>query len=215
MNAFRFAVAVALATWLWSDLACARPITYTGGQVLVAEAQADQWQARYTYSHSFRYSTSVGYLSMDDLRRTGELDLAYARLAWLARRWNQPNSQGNLFLWGGLGHARTDLGSGVGRHVGFQADWETRRIYTAAVSELHDGAGWRHRNDTVSLGLAPFEHDFERTAVWLVGKGMRTVGAVEDKPKAALVLRLFNPSWWLEAGVDSNGKPLAFFMINL
>ncbi len=215
MFLLRFIAAMAVVIVLWPTLADARPITYTGGQVLVAEAQADQWQARYTYSHSFRHSTSVGYVRMDELRNTGELDLGYVRAAWLARRWNQPTSQGNLFIWGGLGYANTDLGSGVGRHIGFQADWETRRIYTAAVSELHDGSGWRHRNDTVSLGVAPFEHDFERTAVWLVGKGMRTTGMIDDKPKAALVLRLFNPSWWLEAGVDSNGKPLAFFMINL
>ena len=193
----------------------ARPITYTGGQVLVTEVQADQWQARSTYSHSFRHSTSVGYLSMSDLRNTGELDVAYVRAAWLARRWNQPSSQGNLFIYGGLGHARTDIGNGLARHAGFQADWETRRIYTAAMSELHDGSGWRHRNDTLALGVAPFEHDFERTAVWLVGKGMRTTGMKDNERKGALMVRLFNPSWWLEAGVDTNGKPLAFFMINL
>ncbi len=207
--------AIVISVGLWTDSASARPITYTGGQVLVAEGQANQWQARYTYSHSFRHSSSVGFLRMDDLRETGELEVAYLRAAWLARRWNQPHSQGNLFLWGGLGHAWTDQGSGFARHLGFQADWETRRVYTAAMSDLHDGSGWRHRNDTIALGVAPFEHDFERTAVWLVGKGMRTTGMIDDKPKAALVLRLFNPRWWLELGVDSNGKPLGFFMINL
>ncbi|MGY6630156.1 MAG: hypothetical protein ACXIUL_04020 [Wenzhouxiangella sp.] len=207
-------VAAGLLTLL-ADPTWARPITYTGGQVLVTEAQADQWQARYTYSRSFRHSTSVGYLRMTDLRDTGELDLAYVRVAGLAGRWNRPQSQGNFFVYGGLGHARTDIGNGASRHVGFQADWETRRIYTAAMSELHDGSGWRHRNDTLALGVAPFEHDFDRTAVWLVGKGMRTTGMNDSGRKGALMLRLFNPSWWLEAGVDTNGKPLAFFMINL
>lgn len=193
----------------------ARPITFTGGQVLVTEAQADLWQWRYTYSHSFRHSSSMGGVYVNDLANAGDLRLTYLRQAWLARRWNHPGSQGNLFVWGGLGYARTDLDSAGAGHVGFQADWETRLIYTAWVSEWHKGQDWRLGQHTASVGIAPFEHDYERTAVWLVAKGMRSTGMVDNNSKGALVLRLFNPRWWFEAGVDSNGKPLGFFMINL
>ena len=215
MNTAMRYLALCCLLWLPPHWADARPITFTGGQVWVTEAQADQWQWRYTYSHSFRHSSSIGGVYVNDLKEVGDLRLTYLRAAWLARRWNQPNSQGNLFVWGGLGQARTDLDTGVGRHVGVQADWETRRVYTSLVSELHDGRGWRFSQHTVSLGVAPFEHDYDRTAVWLVAKGMRSTGRVDDESKAALVVRWFNPRWWLEAGVDSNGKPLGFFMINV
>lgn len=206
---------LALAALLAASGLAARPVSYAGGHMLMIDHQSDRDQWSYTYSPSFRWSVSAGRLRLDGLERTGLLDLRYARSARLLQRWNLPEAQANAFAWAGLGEARTGLGTGTARHLGLQLDYETRRVYTSFVSELHEGEGWSHRLDTASLGWAPYPHDVDRVATWFVLKGMHTTNALDRGVKPAAMLRLFTTRWWLEVGADGDGKPLASFMLNL
>lgn len=199
---------------LLSTVVQARPVTYPDGRVWVMDVQKNQQAWRFGYSKTFRWSASVGGLYLDELAQGESLDVTYVRAARLFKRWNWPTAQANLFGWGGVGYARHTQGNHTSGHVGFQADFETRHIYTSVVSEHHEGRGWRYRTDTVSLGLAPYAHDFDGVAAWVVFKGMRTTHTLKDKPKGALMLRVFNPTWWVEAGIDSNGQLLGNVMFN-
>lgn len=215
MKRFLLPGLVALAGLLPAAPAHARPISYADGHMLMADHQADMDQWSYTYSPSFRWSGSVGLLRLEGLERTSQLELGYLRAAHLARRWNLPTAQANAFVWGGLGEGRTALGSGLARHIGLQVDYETRRVYTSFVSELHEGDGWSHRLDTAAIGWAPYAHDVDRMATWIVLKGSRTTNAVDDSVKPAAMLRFFTTRWWLELGADADGRPLANLMLNL
>ncbi|HAI58333.1 MAG TPA: hypothetical protein DCM32_00435 [Xanthomonadaceae bacterium] len=210
----RLSLAAALAVLAIAPPTLARPITYTGGTVMRADTHADGHHVRLTHSHTFRWSSSVGTIRYDGLARTGELDIEYVRVAHLAHRWNFPTAQGNAFIWGGVGHARTRLGSGFSPHVGLQLDYETRRIYTAFNSDLYEGDGWSHRMDVATIGWAPYEHDIDRLATWIVVRGTHTTNAAESGVMAQAILRFFTPTWWLEVGADENGEPLAGLMIN-
>lgn len=192
----------------------ARPVSYAGGHMLMADHQPDMDQWSYTYSPSFRWSASVGQLRAEDLESTHELDLSYLRAARLLHRWNLPAAQANAFVWGGIGHGRTRHASGTARHLGLQIDYETRRVYTSLVSELHEGSGWSHRFDTAAVGWAPYAHDVDRMATWIVLKGMRATHTDEADIKAAAMLRLFTLNWWFEAGADEDGRPLVNLMFN-
>lgn len=206
---------MALAGVALASPALARPISYAGGHMLMVEHEPDVDRFSYTYSPSHRWSVSAGGVRADGLRRTGELELGYVRTSRLLHRWNLPAAQANAFAWGGLGQGRTALGDGLARHVGLQLDYETRRIYTSLVTELHEGDGWSHRFDTAAIGWAPYEHDIDRIATWVVLKGMRTTNAIDDDIKPVAVLRFFTTRWWLEVGADADGQPLANVMINL
>jgi hypothetical protein len=203
-------VAVAIAT-----PSLARPISYAGGHMLMLEHEPDVDRFSYAYSPSFRWSVSAGGVRASDLARSSELELGYVRASRLLHRWNLPAAQANAFAWGGLGQGRTALGNGLARHAGLQFDYETRRVYTSLVSELHEGDGWSHRFDTAAIGWAPYAHDIDRVATWIVLKGMRTTNAIDDDMKPAAVLRFFTTRWWLEVGADADGRPLANVMINL
>lgn len=203
-------VGVALASPL-----VARPISYAGGHMLMVEHEPDVDRFSYTYSPSHRWSVSAGGLRATDLSRSDELELGYVRAARLLHRWNLPSAQANAFVWGGLGQGRTALGNGLARHAGLQLDYETRRIYTSFVSELHEGNGWSHRFDSAAIGWAPYAHDVDRVATWVVLKGMRTTNAIDDDVKPVAVLRFFTTRWWLEVGADADGRPLANVMVNL
>lgn len=195
--------------------ALARPVSYAGGHMLMADHQANMDQWSYTYSPSFRWAASAGVLRIEALERSDTLELGYVRAARLLHRWNLPSAQANAFAWGGLGEGRTAVDTGLARHVGLQLDYETRRVYTSLVTELHEGNGWSHRIDTASLGWAPYAHDVDRVATWFVLKGTRTSNAIDDDVKPAAVLRLFTTRWWFEVGADADGRPLANLMLNL
>jgi hypothetical protein len=203
-----------LAWSLHTTDAQARPVTYPDGRVWVMDAQDNQQAWRFGYSKTFRWSASVGGLYLNELANGESLDVTYVRAARLLKRWNWPNAQANLFGWGGVGYAKHTQGTNASGHVGFQADFETRTLYTSVVSEHHEGQGWRYRTDTLSIGAAPYAHDFDGVAAWVILKGMRTTHTLKDKPKGALMLRFFNPTWWIEAGIDSNGRLLGNLMFN-
>jgi hypothetical protein len=206
---------MALAGVVLASPSLARPISYAGGHMLMVEHEPDVDRFSYTYSPSFRWSASVGGVRADGLERTNELELGYVRASRLLHRWNLPAAQANAFAWGGVGQGRTALGDGLARHIGLQLDYETRRIYTSLVTELHEGDGWSHRFDTAAIGWAPYEHDIDRVATWVVLKGMRTTNAIDDDIKPVAVLRFFTTRWWLEVGADADGRPLANVMVNL
>ncbi|WP_397606619.1 hypothetical protein [Silanimonas sp.] len=206
---------MALAGVVLASPSLARPISYAGGHMLMVEHEPDVDRFSYTYSPSHRWSVSAGGVRADGLERTNELELGYVRASRLLHRWNLPAAQANAFVWGGVGQGRTALGDGLARHVGLQLDYETRRIYTSLVTELHEGDGWSHRFDTAAIGWAPYEHDIDRVATWVVLKGMRTTNAIDDDIKPVAVLRFFTTRWWLEVGADADGQPLANVMINL
>lgn len=193
----------------------ARPISYAGGHMLMLEHEPDVDRFSYTYSPSHRWSVSAGGLRATDLARSGEVELGYVRAARLLHRWNLPSAQANAFVWGGVGQGRTALGNSLARHAGLQLDYETRRVYTSFISELHEGDGWSHRFDTAAIGWAPYAHDVDRVATWIVVKGMRATNAIDDDVTPVAVLRFFTTRWWLEVGADADGRPLANVMVNL
>jgi len=215
MNVYLTRGLQALALCALSLPALARPVSYAGGHMFMADHLPDMDALSYTYSPSARWSASVGALRVDQLARSGRLDLDYVRASRLLHRWNLPSAQANAFGWVGLGNARTESGSGLGRHVGVQLDYETRRIYTSFVSELHEGVGYSNRFDTAAIGWAPYAHDVDRVATWIVLKGQRSSGAIDDSVKPSAVLRLFTTRWWLEVGADGDGRPVANVMLNL
>lgn len=205
----------ALAGVVIATPAAARPVSYADGHILIVDHQPDLDVVSYTFSPSFRWSASAGALRLQGLERSDTLELAYVRGSHLLKRWNLHAAQANAFVWGGLGESRTALGDGLARHIGLQLDYETRRVYTSLVSELHEGDGWSHRMDTASLGWAPYEHDVGRVATWVVLRGMRTSNSVEDDVEPIAVLRFFTTRWWLEVGANGDGQPVANLMLNL
>jgi hypothetical protein len=215
MTSFSSKGLTVLAAVALSTAALARPISYSGGHMLMADHQPDMDAISYTYSPSFRWAVSAGAVRATELERTADLELGYVRAAHLLHRWNLPAAQANAFVWGGLGDGRTAQGNGLARHVGLQLDYETRRIYASLVSELHEGDGWSHRFDTAAIGWAPYAHDVDRVATWVVLKGMRTTNAVDDDVKPVAVLRFFTTRWWLEVGANADGQPVANLMLNL
>ena len=105
---------VALALACASIVVEAKPIAFANGTTVMAEYGAGtmmEGQAFYAPSHWL--SVGGGYVRFDSDINDLNREIAYVRVNYLAKRWNMPSAQANIFLWGGLGSAAGNTFSGA------------------------------------------------------------------------------------------------------
>lgn len=197
--------------------AFAKPIAYAEGTTVMAEYGAGTMiEAQAFYAPRYDYSVGGGHLELASDESTKVRLINYARLNYLAHRWNLTDAQANVFVWGGLGAATGNTFSGtlLAENAGAQADYETRRVYMSLKSDLQRSSAFSHRIDTLQLGIAPYKHDYGSLATWFVVQGRQYTGGIHQGLEAALLLRLFKGGAWVEAGVTNYGKLQAMAMFN-
>ena len=206
-----------LAMFTIPGICLAKPIAFAHGTTVMAEYGAGTMEElQVFYAPRFSYSVGGGHLRLGSDIDGRTRDITYARLNYLAKRWNREASQANIFVWGGLGSANVseDADDHFAWNAGVQVDYETRRVYASLKSDLHESSGFSHRIDTLQLAMAPYEHDYDKLATWFVLQGRRYTGEIFDGTEVALLLRLFKGNTWIEAGATTDGKLQAMLMVN-
>jgi len=215
---FRWSICLASAMALGVPLpTLAKPIAYAEGTTVMAEYGAGTMvEAQIFYAPRYDYSIGGGHLELASDESPKVRLINYARLNYLAHRWNLADAQGNVFVWGGLGVTTGNTFSGtlLAANAGAQVDYETRRVYMSVKSDLQRSSAFSHRIDTLQLGVAPYKHDYGSLATWLVVQGRQYTGGIHQGIDAALLLRLFKGGAWVEAGVTNDGKLQAMAMFN-
>jgi hypothetical protein len=197
--------------------AMAKPIAFADGTTVMAEYGAGTMQElQIFYAPRFDYSLGGGHVDF-----TSDVDghtehINYARLNWLAHRWNLDDAQANVFVWGGAGSATGNRFDGVRvtGNAGAQVDYETRRVYASLKSDLQRSSEFSDRIDTLQLGIAPYKHEYGGIATWFVFQARHYTGELHSGIETAALLRLFKGGAWIEAGVTNAGKVQAMAMFN-
>ena len=198
-------------------MAVAKPIAFARGHTLMFEYGAGTMnEAQVFYAPRYWYSLGGGWLELTSEDRRLLRHITYVRANLLAKRWNLPNAQANVFAWGSLGNATGNdfAGSTLARNVGMQLDYETRRLYGAFRSDLHESDRFSHRIDTLQLGVAPYKHDYDTLATWFVVQGRRYTGGLAKGTETAFLVRFFKGGAWVEVGATTGGKLQAMAMFN-
>ena len=217
--ASRFACATLGLALPWSVLS--KPIAFQDGWTVMAEYGTNTMrEAQVFYAPKYWWSGGAAYTKLIADDRSFERETAGVQLNYLVKRWNLPAAQGNVFVWGGLRSARGfdaagDYSGLAASQVGAQADYETRSIYISAKTDWLRSSRFSHRIDTVQLGAAPYEHDYEDLAVWFVVQARRYSGGIlPGKTEVIPMLRLFKGNFWIEAGVDRSRRAQVMVMMN-
>jgi hypothetical protein len=195
----------------------AKPIAFAHGTTVMAEYGAGTMnEAQVFYAPRYFWSLGLGYLELESDIDSKRREITYARLNYLVKRWNLESAQANVFTWGSLGNAYVSEtnSSALAWNAGAQVDYETRRIYASVKTDLHGSADFTHRIDTLQLGIAPYQHEYDSLATWLVVQGRNYTGGIREKSEWALLLRLFKGGAWVEAGATTDGKLQAMAMFN-
>lgn len=195
----------------------AKPIAFQGGSTLMFEYGGDTMrEAQFFYAPRYWYSLGGGHLRLEAYDNAFSRDITYLRGNVLAKRWNLPRSQANVFAWGSLGSASIseDSNRETALNFGAQFDYETLKHYVSLRSDWHHGSSFEHRIDTLQLGWAPYPHDYTKLATWLLVQARQGTGGLMAGTQTALMLRLFKGNTWLEAGVTDDGSLQAMLMFN-
>lgn len=195
----------------------AKPIAFAHGTTVMGEYGAGTMtEVQAFYAPTFRYSLGISHLTLDGAVQRETRDVTYFRANYLPKRWNLENAQANVFVWGGVGRAHIGETSDdqFAWNVGGQFDYETRRIYASLRTDLHEASAYSHRVDTLQLGIAPYQHDYQTLAVWIVLQARQYTGGLFPGTEYAALLRLFKRNAWLEAGATQEGKLQAMLMFN-
>ena len=195
----------------------AKPIAFARGKTVMLEYGAGTMnEAQFFYAPRYWYSVGGGWLELTSEDRRLLRHITYARANLLAKRWNLPTAQANVFVWGGLGRATGNdfAGSTLVRNAGLQVDYETRRLYGAFRSDLNESDRFSHRTDTLQLGVAPYKHDYDTLATWLVVQGRRYTGGLAKGTETAFLVRFFKGGAWVEVGATTGGRLQAMAMFN-
>ena len=199
-----------------SPMAMAKPIAFAKGKTVMAEYGAgtmNEFQA--FYAPVYWGSVGVGWTELQSTDGVTRRSFSYVRGNLLAHRWNMPGAQANVFVWGGLGRASgNDFGAELSREAGMQFDYETRRVYASFKSDLQESEHTSNRVDTLQLGWAPYEHEYDTLATWIVLQGRNYTGGIYDGTETALLLRLFKGGTWVEVGATTDRHLQAMVMFN-
>ncbi len=149
-----------------AGLAEARPVSYPDGWTLMQMNNGDFSSVHVHYSPTFQ--DSIGLYSernwSEDWHFTG---VQYNRLV---KRWNEKDSQANLYFKTGVGQA-DPFGDGdieLAGFVGLGADWETRRWFTSYEGRAYDLSFDQSVRHAARVGVAPYLGDYGDLHTWLM-----------------------------------------------
>lgn len=191
-----------------SFVLCA-PGFVSGGWTLVTENNGERNEALLHYSPTA--STALGYKV--EYWRHKDFIFNGFQMNNLLKRWNNPDSQADLYLKSGIGAAYGDKGALESKitpagFTGVAADWENRRFfvsyenrYTEAgpIDDFYMGSG--------RVGWAPYEGDYGDLHTWLMLQIDHTPEN-EDHVTVTPLVRLFKSVHLLEAGMNDRGEVL-------
>lgn len=198
----------------------AHPVAYEGAFSFMSMNTEGSNENTLVYSPKYYLGTGVKYTMMkdkgfDEDQGTKE-QWVNLHLGYLVKRWNDYKYQGNLYLFGGPGYVFSDSNSEHNdeyfTRVGFQADWETRRIYTLA---RYNAALSKYRNVeeyTLRFGAAPYLAGFDDLNAWIILEAKHSPQS-ENETEVSPILRMFYQNILWEVGGSFNNNWILNFMV--
>jgi hypothetical protein len=204
-SAYLAAAAMTLATLMGTAIQAA-PMAYKDGVMFMSEFGPSSYELGANYAVTGR--DAFGAMAAEQTTSAGmRRNTLHATYTRRAARWNFPAAQGNFWLFANLNQVRGDglSGSVTAFEPGFQADYETTRVYFAANWHTQRAAGAndakvRHNATALRAGFSFYEAEYEQVQPWLIVQAKRETGWVRERSVTPM-LRLIHKAYFLELGV--------------
>lgn len=183
----------------------ARPVSFPEGWMAMTMNDGMENSATLSYSPTAKdaFGVRTDYMRNDD---TTLHTLTYNRLL---HRWNQTDSQANIFLMTGAGIGEDHGDFSAAGFAGMEADWESRRYYVSYENRfIASKANEQYFDQKARIGLAPYVADYDDLHTWLMLQVQNNPNS-EDRFIVTPLIRTFNTEVLTEVGYSSN-KTLLF-----
>lgn len=153
--------------------------------------------------YSLTSRQAVGYRHMQFASAPKPLHLAQVNL--LAKRWNKPDSQANIYVMTGIGVQDETLSP----YLGAETDWESRRFYIAGIAEQF----WTDTPSTklkLRAGVAPYVAELDSLHTWFILQATQMSAGEESEQWVLPMIRLFKGNVLTEFGSNGNVHFMSF-----
>jgi hypothetical protein len=183
----------------------AKPVSFPDSWMIMQMNNHMAHSVEAIYSPTARYAFGV----RSEYMREGEEWVHSGVYNRLLKRWNAPDSQGNLYMLTGLGVAQNRGDTEPAISAGMAADWETRRIYFAYENRyLHADNVSASFSQMGRVGFAPYVGGYDDIHTWLILQ-VNHHPELKDNIVVTPIIRLFNTSVLGEVGI-SHKKDVLF-----
>jgi hypothetical protein len=190
----------------------AHPVPYAGAIGVMTWNQpfmSDDW-----ITYSFRPDAAIAARHMRFDMPEGRTNFYAPQLDYLVKRWNNPDSQANIYAYGAYGamnFQNQTTGAGL---AGVEADAESRKFFTMAKYERMWGrVGPDFYHVEARVGAAPYEAEFNEIASWFMLQ-YQYHPMLTRKHALTPLIRLFYKSVLFESGVSTDGDWMLDFMFH-
>lgn len=189
------------------------PVIYQEGWVFSQMSMKDMTDTNIGYSLTHRWSMGYQFFRLENSQ--GEADQFHLfKLNHLLKRFNAKDSQANIYLHSGLGHAKNaQFDNRLGWMGGIEADWETRILFTS-LKYLHYGTSQTDHPVVVGrIGFSPFKADFNSLQSWVMLQAWSDP-VTSREVKLTPLLRFFYQNVLWEMGASTKGDMMFNLMVH-
>jgi hypothetical protein len=191
---------------LVSQISMAHPVIWKHGVVASTKMTSSIKEIKTHYSLKPTWALGVHGIAFDDV------SYGMVQSNFLLKRWNGDASQGNMYLFSGVGLSLRRQQS-IMAHLGAQADWETRHIYTyLSVDRYVDTVPIDLM--TFRLGVSPYLVGYDGLSTWLILHMDHQRRGPVNNTRMMPVLRFFKDTILFELGSDFSNRYLMTLMIH-
>lgn len=198
----------------FSSQSDAHPVAYAGSSSIMAWNSRDMSDWMLTHSFTSKYSLSARTQRINTIE--GERRFYIPHLNFLARRWNELDSQANLYLSVGHGGEVQNRSFKNTSFAAIETDWESRKYYVSFRQE----ALLAYKNDRKNIydtkiraGFAPYLAEFNELSSWFILEAEK-INRSESSYELTPMVRLFYRNVLTEFGVNQKGEAKFNFMIH-
>lgn len=168
----------------------------------------------FTHSFTSKFSLAARYLRLQT--KEGERTFYVPQANFLLKRWNELDSQANVYL--SLGHGGEKINSSFKNtsSAAIEADWESRKYYVSFREDTlfsHQNSDRNIYQTKVRAGFAPYLAEFDEMNTWFILQA-DTSNKMGDEFKLTPFIRLFYHNVLTEFGVSSKGDAQFNFMVH-
>lgn len=193
----------------------AHPTSFQGAKSLMSESTSMARHMMFTYSHRYWLASAAHYTRVELENQPQTFEASLIGVNTLLKRWNNPTSQGNVYLSAAHGLEFSDpLKNRQVSKADFDIDWEDRRFYFATGYTRYfreNQAGKDLQMKKLRLGFAPYLGEFKELNTWFIVEAMQIQNqTVSITP----MFRFYYKNVLWEVGSSLRGEWMFNFMIH-
>lgn len=196
----------------YSFLAMAHPVAFKDAIGVMTWNQSflsDNW-----ITYSFRHDAAIALRNMRFEVPEGQMKFTGAQLDYLVKRWNNSDSQTNIYAYGSYGSMNFQSHSRSATLAGLEADAEDRKYFIMSKYEkMWSTLGPDFYHSEFRLGIAPYEAEINEWASWFMIQ-YQYHPMLTKKESITPLIRLFYKSVLFEAGVSTKSDWMMNFMFH-